>query len=79
MNNQQINDAQECEKMSEQGKDKDCLGCSCSVCIAQESTSSFEKESEPVVKDLNNIISELSSVSKRRLYFFALGLHKGQK
>lgn len=28
-------DAKECEKMSESGKDKDCVGCACSMCIAQ--------------------------------------------
>ena len=28
-------DAKECEEMSESGKDKDCVGCACSMCIAQ--------------------------------------------
>jgi hypothetical protein len=37
MTKQQIKDAEECERMSEEGKDKECFGCSCSVCIAQES------------------------------------------
>jgi NTP pyrophosphatase (non-canonical NTP hydrolase) len=36
MNKRQIADANECEQLAEQGIDKDCLGCSCSVCIAQE-------------------------------------------
>lgn len=31
----QIKDNEKCEEMQEQGKDMDCLGCSCSVCIAQ--------------------------------------------
>lgn len=28
-------DSKECEEMSSSGKDKDCLGCSCSVCLIQ--------------------------------------------
>ena len=28
-------DANECEEMAEHGKDKDCCGCACSMCIAQ--------------------------------------------
>lgn len=36
MNKQQEFDAKECEELQLKGKDKDCLGCSCSVCIAQE-------------------------------------------
>ena len=30
-----IKDETECEEMSCNGEDKDCLGCSCSVCIMQ--------------------------------------------
>lgn len=26
-------DANECEEMAEKGKEKDCCGCSCSVCL----------------------------------------------
>lgn len=36
MNKEQIKDAERCERLAEQGKDIDCLGCSCRVCIAQE-------------------------------------------
>lgn len=28
-------DANECEEMESHGKSKDCLGCSCSVCLVQ--------------------------------------------
>lgn len=42
MTNRQIKDAEECEKMQEQGEDKDCFGCRCSVCIAQEQVSTRE-------------------------------------
>lgn len=28
-------DLEECERMEEKGKSKDCCGCSCSVCLAQ--------------------------------------------
>lgn len=28
-------DANECGELAEQGKDKDCCGCSCSVCLMQ--------------------------------------------
>lgn len=34
MTKRQEMDATECEEMQSQGKDKDCLGCSCNVCIA---------------------------------------------
>lgn len=36
MNRMQIEDSNECERMMEEGNDKECMGCSCSVCIAQE-------------------------------------------
>jgi len=36
MNKKQIEDANECERMAEGGLDKDCMGCSCSVCLAQQ-------------------------------------------
>lgn len=32
----QIKDLDECEEMSNSGDDKDCSGCSCSVCLADE-------------------------------------------
>lgn len=38
MTKMQEKDAQECANMMERGEDKDCFGCSCSVCIAQEPT-----------------------------------------
>jgi hypothetical protein len=34
MNPTQRKDSEKCEQMAEQGKDMDCLGCSCNVCIA---------------------------------------------
>lgn len=34
LNKMQAQDSQKCEEMQSQGKDMDCLGCSCSVCIA---------------------------------------------
>lgn len=36
MNKIQIFDADLCEKLAESGIDKDCMECSCQVCIAQE-------------------------------------------
>lgn len=36
MTNEQLIDAAECEKMMNEGKEKECFGCSCSVCIANE-------------------------------------------
>lgn len=38
MDKMQEKDAEECAAMSERGEDKDCFGCSCSVCIAQQPT-----------------------------------------
>lgn len=38
MNKMQEKDANECAEMGEHGEDKDCMGCSFSVCIAQEPT-----------------------------------------
>jgi len=35
MNNGQIKDMRECERMAENGRDKDCSECSCSVCLAK--------------------------------------------
>lgn len=40
MNKRQIKDSDRCEELSEKGEDIDCLGCSCNVCIAQESNPS---------------------------------------
>lgn len=36
MTKQQEMDAKKCEEMAERGEDKDCLGCSCNCCIADE-------------------------------------------
>lgn len=38
MNKRQEIDADECAEMAERGIDKDCIGCSCRVCIAQDPT-----------------------------------------
>ncbi len=35
LNKFQIEDSKECEEMQLTGEDKECFGCSCSVCIAQ--------------------------------------------
>lgn len=35
LSNQQMQDSKECEKMSEQNEDMECIDCSCSVCAAQ--------------------------------------------
>jgi len=43
---QQQIDAEECEQMQEQGKDKDYMGCSCNICIAQ-------------ISDMNNVNDEI--------------------
>lgn len=36
MNKRQMMDAKECEEMQECGEYKDCAGCSCNVCVADE-------------------------------------------
>lgn len=36
LSKQQIEDSNKCEKMQEEGKDMDCIECSCNVCIVQE-------------------------------------------
>ncbi len=33
MNNYQNKDSAECLSMADEGKEKDCLGCSCNVCL----------------------------------------------
>lgn len=34
MNERQLKDAEECNSIAEQGKEKDCFECSCNTCIA---------------------------------------------
>ena len=41
LNKLQEADSKKCDEMDEQGKTKECMGCSCSVCIAQESNFSI--------------------------------------
>lgn len=35
LNKKQKLDSKECEKLEMEDKDKDCMGCSCNVCLAQ--------------------------------------------
>ena len=51
MNDQQSRDLQECNELAGQGKDKDCFGCSCSICLAD-------------YKPLNNELDELKAKAK---------------
>ena len=51
MNDQQSRDLQECNELAEQGKNKDCFWCSCSICLAD-------------YKPLNNELDELKAKAK---------------
>lgn len=55
LSRQQIKDSRKCDEMQEQDEDMDCLGCSCSVCIAQVQTdlqSGLKKAKEIVEKEM---------------------------
>lgn len=36
LNRMQLEDSKKCEQLQEEGKDMDCLGCSCNICKAEE-------------------------------------------
>ncbi|MCG8400087.1 MAG: hypothetical protein MJA84_00655 [Firmicutes bacterium] len=50
MNKQQSKDFQECEEMSSCGKTKECLSCSCNVCIASVPNKA-ETKKEAVIRE----------------------------
>lgn len=59
MNKRQKSDANECEQLAEQGIDKECLGCSCSVCITQEpKTFSPNEYQKAALRTANSLKSE---------------------
>lgn len=53
LSKKQIADSELCEKLSESGEDMDCLGCSCSVCIAH-----YSINDDPKIKDLRKLLEE---------------------
>jgi len=54
VNKQQLKDAAECEEMAMQGNDKECLGCSCNVCIADHS-SEISKVNKNILEQIHTI------------------------
>lgn len=64
---QQRKDSEECELMQEQGEDKECFTCSCSVCIAQ-IEDRLERKGIEITKE--RLLGELKTIERNLAYNF---------
>jgi hypothetical protein len=59
VNKQQVKDAEECVRMEENGETKDCIGCSCNVCLAQ-----VAQKSTKITEGLENDLQVMRAALK---------------
>lgn len=51
LSKKQIFDLKECEQLSNDGIDKDCMVCSCNVCIARENAAAEHKKQDKSIEE----------------------------
>ena len=57
LTDQQVKDAAECEDIAEQGKEKECLGCSCYKCILDLKHNSMAAAAPDMYKALKELVA----------------------